>query len=196
MIGDDILEVKGGVEERSYWVNGKQGHRFMTSRNLDFTLGGFIGRFRAKSDHVIQYKIYLPNDQILMIRSVKDMLRVELDNTNSDDFGNSLGLMGTYGTGELMARNGTRLFQEDDTDAFAKQWQVIPTDPQIFHSMEGPQYPAQCTMPTAEQTSRRLRSSISQIDAEKACRHVDRSEFKNCVFDVMATDDVQAADGY
>jgi hypothetical protein len=196
MIGDDILEVKGGVEERSYWVNGKQGHRLLTSRILDFTLGGFSGRFRVKSDHVIQYKIFLPNEQILMIRSVKDMLRVELDNTNMEDFGNSLGLMGTYGMGELMARNGTTIFQEDNTDAFAQSWQVIPSDPQLFHSMEGPQYPAQCTMPTTEQTSRRLRSSISKKDAERACRHVDRSEFKNCVFDVMATDDVQAADGY
>ena len=196
MIGDDILEVKGGVEERSYWVNGKQGHRFLTSRNLDFTLGGFSGRFRAKNDHVIQYKIFLPNDQVLMIRSTKDMLRVELDNTNMDDFGNSLGLMGTYGTGELMARNKTTLFAEVDTDAFGQEWQVTPSDPQLFHSVEGPQYPEQCRMPSVDQASRRLASSISKKDAEKACSHVDRSEFKNCVFDVMATDDVQAADAY
>ena len=201
MIGNDILEIKGGVDDRQYWVNGQLGHRFITSRNLFFTIGGFGGRFRAKNDHIIQYKIFLPNDQVLLIRSIKDMLRVELDNTNADDFGNCLGLMGTYGAGQLMARNGTTVFESNNTDAFSKEWQVMPSDPQLFHSVDGPQYPEQCRMPKPLQNKqqRRLASSISQEDAELACNHVlikGHPEFNSCVLDVVTTGDVQVADGY
>jgi hypothetical protein len=61
MIRDDIFEVKGGAKERRYWVHGIQG---LTSRNLDFSIGGFTGRFRVERAPVIQYKILLSNDQV------------------------------------------------------------------------------------------------------------------------------------
>jgi hypothetical protein len=147
---------------------------------------------------VIQYKLYLPNNQNLMIRSVKNMLRVEIEHPTEEDFGNSLGLMGTFGTGDLIGRNGTEF---EDTNAFGQEWQVTDKDPQLFHVLEGPQYPEVCKMPDPEMlvstsTARRLAQTLSREDAEKACAKADRRERKDCVFDVMATDDVDAAQGY
>lgn len=198
-IGKDTLEIKAGIENRRYWVNGEEGSRIDTSLKLPFQIGGFSGRYRYKNDRVIQYKLNLPNYQSITIRSVKDILRVELEGCNEDDFGKSLGLMGSYGEGKLVARNGTTIFNEGDTNAFGQHWQVRSTDPQLFHEAEGPQYPQECAMPSTSTaaTSRRLGvSAITRAQAEKACAHVEKSEFKNCVFDCIAMDDVDAAEGY
>jgi hypothetical protein len=199
-IGGDTLEVKSGIQDRQYWVNGVEGRYMILSGQLDSTIGGFSGRFRVKSDHVVQYKLFLPDDQTILIRSVKDMIRVELNGCNEEYFGNSLGLMGTYGKGEFLARNRTTIFQ--DENEFGQEWQVIPgSDPQLFREADGPQFPQRCRMPSDESISsirRRLASSINRVDAEEACSHVmDRAdEFSNCVYDVMATGDMEMADGY
>lgn len=196
-IGDDTFEAKSGtsLEERKYWVNGVEGHHFQTSRNLNFTVGGFGGRFRAKNDHVIQYKFYLPDDQVLMIRSVKDMLRVEVEEPLAKDFHGGAGLMGSFdGSGALIGRDGETVFE--DPNAYGQEWQVGPNDPKVFHTVGNVHYPEQCKMPDKSKTQRRLAGSISRQGAEKACAHVARSEFKDCIFDVMATDDVDAAESY
>ena len=195
-IGDDVLEVRAGIEDRRWWLNGKEGHKYLTSRNLDFTVGGFGGRYRKKSDHVIQYKINLPDDQSVTIRSIKDMLRVELEGCDNRDFGQSLGLMGGFGSGALLGRDGKTVF--NDTDAFGMEWQVNDKDPQLFHELDGVQFPEQCVMPNPESSTsrRRLSATVNQATAEKACGHVPKGDFKNCVFDVIAMDDVSAAEGY
>jgi hypothetical protein len=193
-IGDDILEVHSGIEDRHYWVNKKEGHRFLNSRNLDFTIGGFSGRFRAMNEHTLQYRIYLPNEQAITIKSVKNWLKVGVDEFTEEDFGKSTGLMGTFGEGSLVGRDGTVF---EDTDMFSQHWQVSPADPQLFHEAEGPQFPEQCRMPSAEaSTSRRLASSISEADAREACAQVAAQDFENCVYDVLITDDTDAVGSY
>ena len=192
-IGNDVFEIKAGIKDRPYWINGSE-DSFITSMNFPFTIGGFSGRYRYKNDRVIQYKLFLNDNQNITIRSVKDMLRVELEDCDARDFGDSLGLMGTFGTGEFIGRNGTVF---EDLNAFGQEWQVNPSvDPQLFHAAEGPQYPEQCAMPTQSATSRRLGSSISKELAEKACSSVSEDEKTNCVYDVMAMDDEDASLNY
>lgn len=203
-IGDDTLEIKGGVEDRRYWVNKKEGRRFRASRNLPFTIGGFHGRFRAINKILTHFKLYLPNGQNLVIKSAKNMLRVDLENCIADDFGNSLGLMGTFGEGEMIGRDNHTVI-EDPTD-FGMEWQILSTEPQLFHDVVGPQHPQKCEMPTtktflrhqqAERDVRRmLVESVSRSDAEAACRSATSDEFSDCVYDVLATDDIDAASGY
>ena len=194
-IGKDTLEVKSGIQNRHYWVNGVERHRFKVSRNLDFTIGGFGGRFRAKNDLVVQYKLFLPDNQVLMIRSVKEMLRVEILYPTAKDFEQSAGLMGHWGSGAMIGRNGTEF---EDPNAFGHEWQVQPSDVQLFHSVEGVQYPQQCKMPEMSlATARRLSpGSLTHADAEEACAKVDPSDRKNCIYDVIAMDDVAAVEGY
>jgi len=194
-IGDDVFEVKAGIQDRPYWINGEEG-RFMTSMPFPFTLGGFEGRYRYISDRVIQYKIFLNDHQNITIRSVKDMLRIEMEGSDLDDYGESLGLMGSF-NGDLVGRDGTTIFT--DTNEFGLHWQVNPSvDGQLFLQPEGRQFPEKCAMPstTATSTSRRLRGTISKEAAERACAGVPGDQEANCVFDVMAMDDVDAALNY
>ena len=55
-----------------------------------------------------------------MIRSVKEMLHVELVDSERKYYGKSIGLMGAYGTGALLGRNGTLI---EDHDDFGQEWQ-------------------------------------------------------------------------
>lgn len=203
-IGDDTLEVKGGVEDRRYWVNKKEGRRFRASRNLPFTIGGFNGRFRAINEILTQFKIYLPNEQNLVIKSAKNMLRVDLENCNADDFGNSLGLMGTFGAGVMIGRDNHTLIE--DPIEFGMEWQVLNTEPQLFHEADGPQHPQKCALPTTKtlfrgqrtdrEARRMLAETVSRQEAEAACSGASADEFSDCVYDVMATDDKDMASAY
>ncbi|CAB9509567.1 expressed unknown protein [Seminavis robusta] len=200
-IGDDTLEIKAGVDDRQFWVNGKQGHRFRASRNLPFTIGGFHGRFRAINRILTQFKLYLPNDQNIVIKSTKNILRVDMENCNEEDFGTSLGLMGTFGEGLMLGRDGRTVFE--DPNEFGMEWQVHSSEPQLFHEAEGPQYPQKCQMPTSKtflrhqeqdrEARRLLVEGISREDAESACAIANKDEFNDCVFDVMATNDIDIA---
>lgn len=194
-IGDDVLEIKAGIKNRQYWFNGGEAQSFKTSMNFPFTVGGFSGRYRYRNDRMIQYKLFLDRGQNITIRSVKDMLRVELEQADADDFGTSFGLMGSFGDGELVGRDGT-IF--NDLDAFGNEWQVTADDPQLFHKREGPQFPERCAMPSTSETSRRLVSVISHDEAEAACvgADVSQDQMVNCIYDIQAMDDVDAALNY
>jgi hypothetical protein len=194
-IGDDILEIKAGIQDRPYWINGEESE-FKTSRNFPFTVGGFSGYFRQKSDLVVQYKIFLPDNQYILIRSVKDMLRVELDGVDRKYFADSLGLMGSF-DGRFLGRDGVTEYE--DKNEFGQGWQVQDVDPQLFHALEGPQYPERCAMPQLDgpSVSRKLSgSTITLAAAKKACAHVSKDEFDNCVSDVVAMEDLDAAEVY
>jgi len=195
-IGDDILEIRGGVEDRRYWVNGVEGKRFRASRNLPFTIGGHHGRFRAVNRFLSQYRIYLPNHQNVTIKSNKNMLRVDLDDATIADFGWSRGLMGSFGDGLMIGRDNRTVINEPNE--FGQEWQVLSTEPQLFHEVDGPQHPQTCTMPMSqpEEARRLLLDSISRSDAEEACAVASRDEWEDCVFDVMATNDMDMAGTY
>lgn len=199
-IGDDTLEVRGGAQERRYWVNGKEGNRFRASRNLPFTIGGFHGRFRAINKVLTQYKLFLPNDQVLTIKSTKNMLRVDLEESKEEDFGNSLGLMGAFGSGIMVGRDNQTLIE--DPNQFGLEWQVRDDEPMLFHEVEGAQFPERCTMPSSHEVEagvqrRMLAASLSLEDAEKVCSGVGlEDERANCVSDVLATGDVDMAGAY
>ena len=116
---------------------------------------------------------------------------------NSKDFGDSVGLLGKYGTGDLYARDGTLV---EDFEEFAHSWQVNPaTDPQLFRELRAPQLPNEkCRMPTEAAPSRRnLRANTALYkEALNACAHKQGSRFENCVDDVMATGDISMATAY
>ena len=90
-------------------------------------------------------------------------------------------------------------YQElSDIDAFGQDWQVLDTDPKLFQNMDRiPQYPQKCILPEATMdTQRRLGASIAKTRAEEACSHAEGGLQEDCVFDVMATGDVELAESY
>ena len=69
----------------------------------------------------------------------------------------------------------------------------------LFQANRAPQYPQACFLPdqkAANKISRRLgQKAVSKEDAEAACFAVDISKKAGCVHDVIATGDLEVADG-
>ena len=192
-IGDDTLEVMGGLEDRRYFVNGKLGEKVSSSRPMPFTIGGYPVRYRGLNTHQFQFKIFLENDQNIVLKAVKDFMRVDIENPTKETFGSSIGLMGSFEGDQMLARDGVTVL--DDPNSFGLEWQVKQTEPMLFHSEELPV--EACVMPgVVEDTRRRLEGSISYEQAKIACSSVSSNVVEECVNDVMATNDIEMADAY
>lgn len=194
-IGDDTLEVMGGVENKRYFVNGQPGEKLDEGGMMPFTIGGYHVRYRHLNDKQFQFKIFLGSDQNIVLKAVKDFMRVDVGNPTVESFGTSVGLMGSFEGDEMLARDGVTVLNHPDE--FGKEWQVLHSEPVLFHNVEGTQHPVTCAMPIAvEDDRRRLEGSISREQAEIACTKVFPDEMKDCVYDVMATNDVDMAGAF
>jgi len=97
-----------------------------------------------------------------------------------------------------------------DPIAFGQEWQVLEAEPNLFHSLEGPQQPLQqCEMPAMRRLKGKKRLGqpevfaeqpagvvITHAAAEAACAHVPGEDRDVCIFDVLATNDVEMAGAY
>ena len=136
----------------------------------------------------------LGNGESIVMRTYKKFVRVSFKGATKESFGTSRGLLGSYGSGEMIAPDNRIL---EDTDAFAQEWQVPPSHPVLFHNVEGPQAPAKCEIPQVSNLRRRLaQSGISEQQAQVACARVNPADFDLCVFDVMATGDADVVGAY
>ena len=109
------------------------------------------------------------------------------------------GCLGTYPSGDMMARDGKTVMT--DPDEFGMEWQVHSNEPMIFHSTQEVQHPMACAMPSMDASAgrkkRRLReATISEEDAALACAHVDYDDRDGCIYDVLATNDKDMAGAY
>lgn len=121
-------------------------------------------------------------------------MTVDLEGDESD-FGNSVGLLGNYHTGELLGRDGQLI---EDTVEFGMEWQVRPEE-SLFMESRSPQLPYErCRMPTqslAKESRRRLRTAENKellAQATQAC--AGSVDFELCIQDVMTTGEVAMAD--
>jgi hypothetical protein len=93
------------------------------------------------------YTVDLGNGEKVVLKTYKDFVSVDLmAGEYGASFAGSVGLMGSYTTGDKLARDGETVLK--DSVAFGQEWQVLATEPNLFHSIEGPQQPLQqCEMP-------------------------------------------------
>ena len=120
---------------------------------------------------------------------------VIVDAGATDVFKGSLGLLGEWGTGRKMARDGATEFAEvdkEDASEFALEWQVRDTEPVLFQEPRFPQFPQTCT-PAKKMVKTRLGYAKQVEEAEEACAHW-KDDKEDCVFDVLATRDVLVAE--
>jgi hypothetical protein len=184
-IGTDVLEVQSqGV----YYLNGVVG------ADLN-EISGFSLTHTQVNDHQHEFVVAVGEGEHLTIKTYKDLVSVTADGGHTKDFGGSVGLMGAFGNGHMLARDGETVLR-DDPNAFGQEWQVLDTEPKLFQTVRFPQYPEVCTMPSAKSAAkirRRLsESSHEELAAEKACAHWGEGK-DDCVFDVMATGDLEIA---
>jgi hypothetical protein len=184
-IGTDVLEVESqGV----YYLNGVLG------ADLPSDFGGFDFLHTQPTDKQHVFEVHLDGRERIKIKTFKDFVSVLFEQAQGKHFGKSVGLMGAFGTGHMIARDGKTVI--DDANAFGQEWQVLDTEPSLFQSQRFPQHPAVCTMPTPMQASqlrrRLLESSVDELAAEKACEHWGEGK-DDCVFDVLTTGDLEMA---
>ena len=91
----------------------------------------------------------------------------------------------------MLGRDGTTIL--NDPNEFGQEWQVRTDEPKLFQNSErSPQYPQQCVLPDVKSVGRRLGHSVALKAAEEACAHWTKNK-KECIFDVMATGDLEVA---
>ena len=192
-IGSDTLEVQGGTNTATYWINGVKHDLPEHDGELEATIGGNKILHSNMSKKTKKFRINAARGVWISLQTFNDFVRA---NVRADEkIGNmngAVGLMGAYPSGKMLDREGELV---TDHDEFGKEWQVRATEAKLFHSAEGVQHPQECQMPdAASKQSRRLGESlITEEEAELACSRVPSEHMDNCVFDVLATNDKDMA---
>lgn len=189
-IGDETLEVMGG-EENQYWINKVEG-----GEDLSHSISGFSITFEEVTSKSREFRVDLRDGLVVVLKTYGNFVRVDIEGEISDNFSDSYGLLGNV-DGEKVARDlETRLI---DNEAFGLEWQVLGTEPMLFHNIEGVQAPEKCALPSAASRSKRRRlgqSTITVNDAELACARVREDDRDACIFDVLATNTKDIAGAY
>jgi len=198
-IGSDTLEVKGGQNSNEYWINGVLGNANLPegpAQELSETIGGFPVKFKWLTHGRRRFVVDLGNGEEVLFKTFKYFVRASIKVVDGERFKSSAGLMGTFPEGKKVARDGKTVM--DNINDFGQEWQVLPSEPMVFHIADGPQAPMQCVLPPAMSVERRLaETSITMEEAEIACSKVsDKEERDECIFDVLATEDKDMAGAY
>ncbi|CAJ1959148.1 unnamed protein product [Cylindrotheca closterium] len=102
--------------------------------------------------------------------------------------------MGDFNSGKTFGRDGVTVL--NDFMELGNEWQVQPNEPELFHELTHPQFPEACLQPEDPRgiTGRRRRLSESDVsieEADKVCATLkDPLSIKDCIYDVMATQDL------
>jgi len=192
-IGNDILEVKGSPERYvlNYWNN--------FEHNGELTnLGGFpVSINNNKEIFTIDLDSVYPGQKI-EIKTFKEFVGVKIIGANEESFGNAIGITGDFKTGKTLARDGHTVL--NDFNELGLEWQVLPSDGKLFHEMARPQFPELCYLPEdprGERTRRLAESDITEEAAEAACAGLkDEFDRKGCIYDILATQDMDMVGAY
>eukprot|EP00526_Cylindrotheca_closterium_P008307 CAMPEP_0113651310 /NCGR_PEP_ID=MMETSP0017_2-20120614/27340_1 /TAXON_ID=2856 /ORGANISM="Cylindrotheca closterium" /LENGTH=835 /DNA_ID=CAMNT_0000563953 /DNA_START=15 /DNA_END=2522 /DNA_ORIENTATION=+ /assembly_acc=CAM_ASM_000147 len=197
-IGTDIFEVQGGLsDDPQYWINLEHNGPLLTTS----TIGGFPVSITdidqgtkgiQRAIYTIDLSLKYPGQKIV-ISTLKEFVKVEFVNASVEAFGNTVGMLGDFTTGDTLARDGITVL--DNYLMLGNEWQVHPWEPMLFYSTEQPQFPQKCIEPEDARGERRRRrlgaSTVTEEDAEIACSKLtDPLDRKDCVFDVLATQDI------
>jgi hypothetical protein len=202
-IGDDILEIEGSADpvlteaNNHYWIN------FEYQGELK-TLGGFPVKYHLQDTYQSKrwFEIDLSSKypgQKIVISTYKEFVRVDFQNSSDESFGNSVGMLGDFRSGKTLGRDGVT--ELDDFSILGNEWQVLPDENMLFHDISKPQFPEKCIQPEDPRGERRRRrlgeSSVTEMQAEAACASIgDPLDRKDCVYDVLATQDMGMVGAY
>lgn len=197
-IGNDVFEVEGDADgnlELRYWMN-------MEYQGPLETIGGFPIIYNSNSDakkKIVHIDLSSKYPGVKIELSVfKEFIKVDFQKPTAEAFGNTVGMLGDFKSGKTLARDGVTEMQ--DFHELGNEWQVLPEDLMLFHKTEAPQFPKKCIEPEDPRGERRRllgESSVSIEDAEKACASLTSElDRKDCIYDIIATQDLAMAGAY
>lgn len=194
-IGHDILEIEGsnGLDKKElhYWLN----YEYQAELT---EFGGFPVTIQVDGTKLYKNRFEIDLDSLfpgqrISISTFKEFVRVDFVNPTQEAFGNTVGMLGDFGTGKTLARDGATLL--DDFTELGREWQVLPSDRKLFRELSHPQFPELCLEPEdprGDRIRRRLDEyRITEEQAEAACAGLeDELDRKDCVYDILATQDL------
>jgi len=196
-IGNDILEVEGSVAKE----NGIEKRHYHFNYEHLGPLTEIAGYPISISPRNNKYTIDLDKDypgQKIEIKTFKEFVSVKIIGATAESFGNSTGIMGDFQTGNTYARDGNTVL--NGFNELGLEWQVLPSDGKLFHEMAKPQFPELCYLPEdprGDRARRLAESDITEEAAEKACAGLkDEFDRKGCVYDILATQDMDMVGAY
>ena len=188
-IGDDVFVLSTAPRDKGYYLN----------REPYPTLPGQLGPYRIThkviNDRQERFDIHLDNGQTIVLQTWRYFISVKVEHPTEADFGPSVGIMGNFATGDRLARDGVTVLE--DMNSYGQEWQVGVEDDVLFHTFALPQAPSKCELPaTSTKRHRRLGEGVADEEARAACAGVRAEDYEFCVFDVLATEDVETAGAY
>jgi hypothetical protein len=188
-IGDDILEVRGGMSSM-FWKNGIQGN----VNTDEMVIANYQIKYQNISEKSKKFVVDLRDGEGIIFKTWNSFVSVQIENPKHKNFVGSVGLMGSFPKGLRIGRTNSII---EDFNVFGQEWQVLSTEQKLFHNIEDPQHPQKCEIPSSVEMRRRLAASLVTFDeAEKACVGADSENKELCIFDIMATNDLSSAGVY
>lgn len=193
-IGNDIIEIEGSDDpeamETHYWFN-------LEYKAKASSVGGFPLTIHNDGVRKSYFEIDLSSKypgQKIILATFREFVRVDFEGATAEAFGNAVGMLGDFETGNFYARDGAT--EMDDFVALGNEWQILPADNMLFHDKAEPQFPRRCFEPEDPRGERHRRlseSNISLDDAEAACSKTltNPLDIKDCVYDILATQDLE-----
>lgn len=191
-IGSDVLEV-GSFGD--YFLNGVNGAKHQQQIGH---ISGFPILHSQPQKNLYQFQILITEkgEESINIKVYKDMVSVTISHAEKQRFRGTLGLIGEFGSGRLMGRDGVTVMGESDPDKLAAEWQVRDDEPILFQTIQAPQHPQECQLPTPtkqKKTNRIGESTAKNRAAKTACQKAGTRNMIGCIHDVMVTGDLGLA---
>lgn len=197
-MGNDILEVEGSSDDKQvrYWLN----YEYQAELTK---FAGFPVSVKADGSHLCKTRIEIDlspkfHGQKIVISTFQEFVKVDFVHPTQKAFGNTVGMLGDFGTGKTLARDGSTVL--NDFTELGREWQVLPSDKKLFRETVHPQFPELCLEPEDPRGDRARRLgelSVTQEQAEAACAGLlDELDRKDCVYDILATQDLDMVGAY
>lgn len=182
-IGKSVLQVSSYGD---YLLDG------ISMASMPSAISDFPVTHSVKSEKHHVFHIHLSKGKQIIVQTFKDIVSVKIKGAlDPEDYDGSIGMLGEFPGGRWIGRDGVEITQPND---FGNEWQVLDTEEMLFATAREPQFPTQCNMPDPnKKPGRRLGESIALETAHDACAHWGNQK-DQCVFDVMATGDMELAD--
>jgi hypothetical protein len=154
-IGDYTLEIKADPESNEWlWIDGElMSATVQTGEWYRAELAGFLVRYKETKNSGREVNIYVNKEKMskkVQFKTYKSFVRANIDWKGSSLYDSSLGLLGSRALdGQRVARDGQTLIK--DVNQFGQEWQVLESEPKLFHSYEGAVVGQKCIMPPSAQ---------------------------------------------
>ncbi|CAJ1959971.1 unnamed protein product [Cylindrotheca closterium] len=200
-IGNDILEIEGSATEfdveTHYWVNYEYQAELTEFAGFPVKMFSQRGTSITKNRIEIDLSSKYPGQKIAL-STFKEFVKVDFVKPTVESFGNAVGMLGDFKTGKTLARDG--ITELNDFTDFGREWQVLPSDKKYFRTSSTPEFPELCIEPEDPRGDRQRRlneSNITEEQAEAACAGLkDALDRKDCVYDILATQDMDMAGAF